>query len=85
MAVGDGEDRDHGNRQKDSRHPGQLRAAENSENYRERMQVNPGADYARIDHIVLNYAQDTKEQQDHKRHPETGMQQRQQCCQNRHD
>src|SRR6266567_60833 len=40
------------------------------------MQVNPGADYARIDHIVLNDSQDTKEQQDHQRHKfqETGDQ-----------
>src|SRR5712691_4372059 len=71
MAVGDCEDRDNGNRQKDSRHTSQIRAAENSENYREPMTMNAHADYARIDHIVLNDSQDTKEQQDHERHPET--------------
>src|SRR5205807_8111887 len=85
MAVGDGKNRDHWNGQEDACYACPLRAAENSETYRERMQVTPGADYARIDHIVLNDSQDTKEQQDHERHPETGMQQRQQGCQNRHD
>ena len=83
MAIANGENCYHRNRQKDPGDTGDFRAGQNRENHRERVQMNALANDTRIDHIVLNNAQHGQEEQHHHRHAKSPMQHREHRNQNR--
>src|SRR5205085_2438781 len=64
VAIAHGENCDHRNRQKNSRHSGQLRAAQYSKNHCERMQVYALAYDARVDCVVFDDAQHAQKYSD---------------------
>jgi hypothetical protein len=61
MVPADRQRRDGWNRQEDPGDPAQLKSGEHGDNDRQRVQVDAMSHKARIDHVVLNHADDQEE------------------------
>src|SRR6185369_16353951 len=83
VSITDRQNRNHWNRQKNSRHSSQLFTREDRKDHRERMKMNTLTDESWIDRVVLSNSQHTEKHQHQESIKWTSMKHREQSGENR--